>query len=299
MTSPMSPGLEQVLGTLRARIEARLDQLVPPESTRPEVLHRAMRYSLLAPGKRLRPALAILSASVFGAGEELAVDPACAIELVHTASLILDDLPSMDAATLRRGRKANHLVFGEDMAILAAVALLNRAFAVLTAEESHLPVRTRSELVSLLAEAIGSNGVIAGQVADLGSVGKTIDFAELEYIHSRKTGALFIASAETGALLAGLSESKRQPVRAYAKNLGLAFQILDDLADLESSPAETGKDVGQDARKTTFVSFSGPEGARRLAAELIEVAVASLGPFGRRGEILRQLARSLLKPRPA
>lgn len=286
--------LSETLDALRSRIEARLDQLIPSESARPEVLHQAVRYSLLAPAKRLRAALAILSASVFGAPQELALDPACAIELVHTASLILDDLPSMDGATLRRGRRANHLVFGEDMAILAAVALLNRAFSVLASEENGLPARMRADLVALFSLAIGSNGVIAGQVVDLRSAGKAIEFAELEYIHSRKTGALFIASAETGALLAGLSDVKREPVRAYAKNLGLAFQILDDLADLEGSSAETGKDVRQDARKTTFVSFSGAEGARKLAGELIGVAVEALSPFGRRAELLRELARSLI-----
>jgi len=289
--------LEQTLGSLRKRIEARLEELVPPETARPEVLHQSMRYSLLAPGKRLRPALAALSASVFGAPEKQALDPACAIELVHTASLILDDLPSMDGATLRRGRKANHLVFGEDLAILAAVALLNRAFSVLAAEENDLPARMRAELVTLFSAAIGSNGVIAGQVVDLGSVGKAIEFAELEYIHSRKTGALFIASAEIGALLAGLSEAKREPVRTYAKNLGLAFQILDDLADLQGSSARTGKDVRQDARKATFVSFSGAVGARKLAGELIEVAIDALSPLGRRAELLRELARSLLQER--
>lgn len=287
--------LKETLSELRSRVESRLDQLIPPESTRPEDLHRAMRYSLLAPGKRIRPAVTVLAASVFGGREREALDPACAIELVHTASLILDDLPAMDDATLRRGRRANHLVFGEDMAILAAVALLNRAFAVVGSESNGLPPRTRGELVSLLSAAIGSEGVIAGQAVDLRSTESAIDFPTLEYIHRHKTGALFIASAEVGARLAGLSGKKLEPVRAYAKNLGLAFQILDDLIDAEASAEQAGKDVRQDLKKTTFVSFSGPEGARTLAADLIGVAVEALRPFGARAEPLRELALSLVR----
>lgn len=288
-------GLRERLAGLRAQVEARLDALVPRESERPEILHQAIRYSLMAPGKRLRPALTVLTASVFGGSVELALDPACALELVHTASLILDDLPSMDNATLRRGQKANHLVFGEDLAILAAFALLNRAFSLLASEASGLTARERVALSSILGRAIGSEGVIAGQTVDLRSTERAVDLETLEFIHSRKTGALFIASAETGAVLAGLAGKKLEPVRTYAKNLGLAFQILDDLIDWERSADEAGKDVRQDLKKTTFVSFSGREGARSLAADLVAAAVDALRPYGRKAAPLRELAQSLLE----
>lgn len=281
------------LAHIQRLVAARLDELVPPESARPALLHRAIRYSLLAPGKRIRPAVTLLFASRFGGSEAAALDPACAIEMVHAASLILDDLPSMDDATLRRGRKANHLVFGEDMAILAAVALLNEAFGVM-ARAPGIPPRLRAGLIDLLATAIGTDGVIAGQAVDLRAEPREVDFHTLEYIHSHKTGALFIASAEMGARLAGLSGDRLEPVRAYAKNLGLAFQILDDLLDRESSEELVGKNVRKDVKKTTFVSFSGPEGARSLARELISVAIDALSPFGQAGEPLRALAASLV-----
>jgi len=292
--SRRQPSLAETLGEIRTRVDSRLDELVPRESEKPELLHQAIRYSLTAPGKRVRPALTILAATVFRGSIDLALDPACAVELVHTASLILDDLPSMDDATLRRGRKANHLVFGEDLSILAAFALLNRAFSVVS-ESAHLSLRTRSDLAAILSRAIGSEGVVAGQTVDLRSTAQTIDFETLEYIHSRKTGALFIASAEMGAAVAGLSGKKLEPIHAYAKNLGLAFQILDDLLDLEGTAEQTGKTVQQDVKKTTFVSFSGASGARSLASELVTVAVDALRPYGRRADPLRELARSLLR----
>lgn len=292
-SAPNASTIGKELARLASIVERRMEVLIPPEHSRPQALHRSMRYSLLAGGKRLRPAIAMLCAGRFGGNEEDALDAACAVEMVHTASLILDDLPSMDDATLRRGHKVNHLVFGEDIAILAAVCLLNRAFGVI-ARCDRLSAEMKKRVVDVLSTAIGSEGVIAGQTEDLIYSDQEIDFSTLEYIHRNKTGALFIASAEIGARVAGLGGNELEPVRAYAKNLGLAFQILDDLIDVEQTSERSGKDVGQDAKKTTFVSFSGRAGARALAEELIQVAVAALAPFGPAVDPLRQIARSLV-----
>jgi geranylgeranyl pyrophosphate synthase len=211
--------------------------------------------------------------------------------MVHTASLILDDLPSMDDARTRRGRPTCHVAHGEATAILAAFALLNRAFEILAdGWEGGPDATTRSRVARELCRAIGTDGMIAGQSLDLRMTDREIDFPTLEFIHSRKTGALFMASAALGALAARAQPAELGAVVAYAKNLGLAFQIVDDLIDVTGG-AEAGKDTGKDVKKTTFVSFSGIAGARALAAELITASQAALEPFGPRGEPLAELAR--------
>jgi len=243
-----------------------------------------MRYTLFAPSKGVRAAVTMLSAELFGRAER-AVGVAAAVELVHAASLILDDLPAMDDAPLRRGRPSNHVTFGESTAILAAVGLMNLAFATLPRSFDGALL---SELTRLLSEAIGSGGLVGGQTEDL--LTSDITFEALERIHRLKTGALFGAAAAGGALAAGAAASDVVPLAAYAKNLGLAFQITDDLLDVEGDPAVTGKRHRADAKRTTFVSFSGTEGARALAAELCDTAVAALTPFGARGDRLREIA---------
>ncbi len=269
------------------RIDRELDRLVPPEDQAPPVLHRAMRYTLLAPSKRVRAVLTLLSAEVCGGGAEAALPAAAAIELVHASSLILDDLPALDDAALRRGRPANHVAHGEAMALMAAFNLFDLAFATI-ARSYDAPAAQR--LTALLAGAVGSEGLIAGEVEDLQAAAGTISFETLERIHRWKTGALFVAAAVAGAVTAGGRPDQSAALSAYAKNLGLAFQIVDDLLDVEGDPAETGKARLADARKTTFVSFSGVEGARQLARELCDTAVAALAPFGARASRLRQLA---------
>ncbi|HOC16855.1 MAG TPA: polyprenyl synthetase family protein [Vicinamibacterales bacterium] len=269
------------------RIDRELDRLVPPKDQAPPVLHRAMRYTLLAPSKRVRAVLTLLSAEVCGGGAEAALPAAAAIELVHASSLILDDLPALDDAALRRGRPANHVAHGEAMALMAAFNLFDLAFATI-ARSYDAPAAQR--LTALLAGAVGSEGLIAGEVEDLQAAAGTISFETLERIHRWKTGALFVAAAVAGAVTAGGRPDQSAALSAYAKNLGLAFQIVDDLLDVEGDPAETGKARLADARKTTFVSFSGVEGARQLARELCDTAVAALAPFGARASRLRQLA---------
>jgi geranylgeranyl diphosphate synthase type II len=280
----------------QAAVEARLRELVPSEICHPELLHQAMRYSLLAGGKRIRPLLTIQVAVDFGSSMSAALDPACAIEMVHTASLILDDLPCMDDAALRRNNPANHRVFGEDVATLAATSLLNRAFGVMS-ECQHLDPEVRLALVRLLSDAVGSNGIIAGQFCDLRSDWTSCDDpSTLLEMYGQKTGALFVAAAEAGARVAGVDESWVQAVRGFAVNLGLAFQILDDLLDQFSSEDHLGKDIGQDDEKTTLVSFLGPDRARLEACRYVRSAASALEPLGESGAPLIDLARSYTEP---
>jgi geranylgeranyl diphosphate synthase type II len=246
-----------------------------------------MAYTLHAPSKRVRPVLTILAAELCGGTGSQALPAAAVTELVHASSLILDDLPSMDDAPLRRGRPTNHREFGEAIAILAAFGLLNLAFGTLArAYEPPLAV----QLASLFSDAVGTDGLIGGQAADLLATDQQITFEMLERIHRGKTGALFSAAATAGGLTAGAGRQSVSALAAFAKNLGLAFQIIDDLLDVEGDPAETGKAVREDARKTTFVSFSGVEGARQLAGELCHTADRALTPFGRRADRLRELS---------
>jgi len=282
----MTPSIPAFVSSYQQRVDAELERLVTRPNGSEDVVLRSMRYTLLAPSKKVRAVLTLLSAELGGEGAR-AVPAAAAVEIVHAASLILDDLPAMDDAPLRRGRKANHLEFGEAVAILAAFGLLTLAFDTI-ARACDPPLARR--LAMLLAEAVGLDGLIAGQAEDLLSTDRDISFDTLERIHRRKTGALFSAAATAGALTAGASADEIAALAAYAKNLGLAFQIVDDLLDVTGRPEETGKAVRLDVKKTTFVSFSGVDGARQLAAELCQTADAALAPFGRRADRLRELS---------
>lgn len=268
---------------LRRRIDERLAALVPGESSHPERLHRSIRHSLLAPGKRIRPIFSIMVATQLGAEEAKSMDPACAIEMVHTASLILDDLPIMDDARLRRGRPANHRLFGEDTATLAAVALLNRSYGVIT-EAAGLASPLKVELMSLLCAAIGSDGIIAGQECDLHGDGNLRDTQNLVRIHGQKTGALFVAAAEAGARIAGARAQWVEAIREFARNLGLAFQIRDDVLDVRSTESAAGKDVSKDGHKATFASVMGVERAAELADRYVDLAAKALEPLGPTGK---------------
>ncbi len=276
----------------RRRINERLAEVIPDGSIDPRPLHESMRYSLLAGGKRIRPVLTIQVATDLGATEEAALDAACAVEMVHAASLILDDLPCMDDASLRRGQPANHLVFGEDTAILAATALLNRAFGVI-AESDLLSAQTRLDLTRLLSESVGSNGIIAGQFCDLQiRHGHGDDVAGLTEMYGQKTGALFVAALEAGARVAGVDDAWVKAVREYGVNLGLAFQLLDDLLDTFGSREDIGKDTGQDDGKSTLASRLGAHGTRQKVDRYVESAASALEPLGRSGDQLANLARS-------
>ena len=269
-----------------AQVERELDRVVPPESAGPERLHRAMRYTLLAPSKRVRAVLVLQSARVCGS-DQRALPAAAAVELIHACSLILDDLPALDNAPLRRGRPSNHVAHGEAMALMAAFALFNLAFEVIARAYD---ATTARRLTALMAEAVGSGGLIGGEVADLLAADGAISFDTLELIHRCKTGALFVAAATAGAVTAGAAPAQINSLSAYAKNLGLAFQIVDDLLDVEGDPAVTGKPRLADAKRTTFVSFSGVAGAHQLARELCHTATTALEPFGKGADRLRELA---------
>jgi len=300
--TPADP-LEPWLTRWRDAIDRALPGLLPSHETPAGAVHEAMAYMLLAPGKRIRPTLTLAVGEIYRVEERRLMPAACAIEMVHTCSLILDDLPCMDDSPLRRGRPACHAVYGEATAILAAVGLLSHAYALLAGEGPGAAGGTRDRLRAMvarrLAAAIGPDGVIGGQAADLAATGSggqmtaSVDLETLEFIHSHKTGSLFIASAEVGAHLSGATPEEIEALVAYAKNLGLAFQITDDLIDAVGESAVAGKPVRADAvaGKTTFVTLCGAEGARTLAGELVDTAIASLAPFGRRGERLRALAR--------
>ncbi len=266
------------------QVDEALRRIVPPAG---ETVDRAMAYSLLAPSKRVRPVLTMLSAEVCGGTTHAALAAAVSLELVHTSSLILDDLPSMDDAPRRRGQPANHVEFGEAIAILAAFGLLNQAY--LTIARSY-PPELAAALSRLVGDAVGCDGLVAGQAADLLATDRDINFDLLERIHRGKTGALFNASAVAGAMTAHAAAEAIASLSAFARNLGLAFQIIDDLLDVEGDPAETGKAARQDARKTTFVSFSGVAGAHQLASELCQTADRALTPFGGDADRLRQLS---------
>ena len=287
--------LADLLAGVREAVDARLPRLLAGLSPDPlDPLPAASREALLSPGKRVRPGLVFLSGDLFAAPRERLLDPACALEMVHAASLALDDLPCMDDATTRRGRPALHLAHGEDLAILAAVTLLSRAFGLLAEtglSGRGLAASAALDLIARLSEASGLDGLASGQALDLRTSERDATFERLETIHARKTGALFVASAELGAVLGGARQKELAAVRSFAKNVGLAFQIVDDLLAGEPS-AQTGKESRR-APTPTFARHVGPEGARRLVAELTDHAVAALAPFGKKADLLKQFAIAL------
>lgn len=265
--------IERFLG----RIEDCLGRLAPAESQSPERLSKSIRYSLLSPGKRTRALLTLLATGYWGADPERAIVPACAIEMVHAASLALDDLPVMDNANLRRGRPTSHRIFGDDTVILSAVALLNDAFGHI-ARCDGLAERTRLDIVDYLATAIGPKGLVAGQEMDLHTATQASLPEEVELIHARKTGALFAACTKIGARVAGLTDGRLDDMAEFGMCLGLAFQTYDDLADVHSDEATAGKDVNNDGNKPTLVSILGPKEAERTADRHIERALSMFTP---------------------
>jgi len=283
------------LEALRASIDRRLTELVPTPAHAPAELCAAAHYALLSPGKRFRPLLTLLAAEAFAAPPARALDVACAIEMVHAASLILDDLPAMDDARLRRGRPTTHRAFGEAAAILASVGLLNQAFAVIAAAEV-LSAQERVALVSTLAAAVGFDGLAAGQALDLSERERPRTQAQIDVLNHKKTGVLIVAAAEAGARIGGASAAGRAAVGEFARRLGLAFQIRDDFIDVGDGEDAAGKDVGRDAGMTTAVSALGPRRAAAAMASHLDEASAALGRAGCGGRLDR-LAQSLFPGR--
>jgi geranylgeranyl diphosphate synthase type II len=278
---------------LRETVDLRLAGMVPPEDQSPADLHRSMRHTLLAPGKRARALVALLACRHFGAPETLAMSSACALEMVHAASLILDDLPAMDDASLRRGHPANHRVFGEATAILASIALLNRAFGVI-AEDDTLSNEQRVRLADCLSRSVGSEGLVAGQEQDLKWSTERATRQDVTLVHARKTAALFSAAAEMGAISAGAGEDRIGLMRDYGMKLGLAFQILDDLLDATADRESAGKDVDQDDGRPSLVLTIGLEAASREARNVIDEATALIARSDSDEMALRHFAMWLI-----
>ena len=260
-----------------------------------ETLEKAMEYSLMAGGKRLRPVLLMAAADAVGKDGAAFLTTGCAIEMIHTYSLIHDDLPAMDNDDYRRGKPTNHKVFGDGIAVLAGDALLTLAFEVMLRQEGAAP-ETLVTVVSEMSRAAGPYGMVGGQVLDLEGEGRRLDLAALRKIHMGKTGALFCAAIRSGAILAGAKEEELAALTLYAERFGLAFQITDDILDVTGDEAAIGKPVGSDVRneKATYVTLTSLEEAKKLAEDAVDEAVEALDIFGERAAFLRDLALFLL-----
>jgi geranylgeranyl diphosphate synthase type II len=291
--------LRDYLASQQQIVDAELDRLVPPEAAQPGTIHRAMRYSLFAGGKRIRPILAIEAARSVAGDAAGVVAAACSLELVHTYSLIHDDLPALDNDDYRRGKLTCHKVFGEDMAILAGDALLTLAFQVLATLDGVTPDR-QVRMIAELATAAGTvGGMIGGQVADLEGEGRPPDAQLLETIHRAKTGALLRASLRIGAIFTGASERQYAALSCYGEHIGLAFQIVDDILDVEEPSEALGKTAGKDAaqHKITFPAVYGLSASRAMAEKECELAHQALEPFGPHAARLYVLADLIFHPK--
>lgn len=293
------PGAFDLQGFLESRtklVNAALDFYLPKGTTRPATIHKAMRYSLFAGGKRMRPALVLAAAAACGGRDTDALPAACAVECIHTYSLIHDDLPAMDNDDFRRGKPTNHKVYGEGIAILAGDALLTQAFEILAQAKATERYPHRA-LVLELARASGSLQLIAGQVADLEAEGKRISAADLKYIHERKTSALLCCSARLGGMSADCSPAQLRALTDFGYNVGLAFQIIDDILDITQTSEQLGKTAGKDtaAQKATYPSIVGLEKSRKVARELTQRAFGALKIFRGKAAALEALAVYLLQ----
>jgi geranylgeranyl diphosphate synthase type II len=296
-TRVVSPfALNEYLVTCTKAVNDALDRLLPGPRTRPATIHEAMRYSLFAGGKRVRPALCLAAATACGGQLTAALPLACAVECIHTYSLIHDDLPAMDDDDFRRGKPTNHKVFGEGIAVLAGDALLTQAFEIV-AQARATTRYSHQALVLELARASGSLQLIAGQVADLEAEGKRITAQHLRYIHERKTSALLSCSVRLGGMSANCSAAQLKALTDFGYHVGLAFQVIDDILDVTQSSDKLGKTAGKDmkAQKATYPSIVGLARSRKIAAELTDRAFAALKVFKGRAPALEGLARYLLQ----
>jgi geranylgeranyl diphosphate synthase, type II len=288
--------LEEFLASSTASVNGALDKFLPSEATKPATIHKAMRYSLFAGGKRMRPAVCLAAAAACGGREADAMPLACAVECIHTYSLIHDDLPAMDNDDYRRGKLTNHKVFGEGIAVLAGDALLTQAFEI-AAKCKGWPRYSHQQIVLEIARAAGSLQLIAGQVADLEGEGKRISVEELRYIHERKTSALLCCSVRLGGMSANCTLAQLKALTDFGYHVGLAFQVIDDILDVTQTSEQLGKTAGKDtkAQKATYPSIVGLEKSREIAEQLTEKAFAALRIFKGKAQALEALAEFLLK----
>jgi geranylgeranyl diphosphate synthase type II len=292
-----SETITRYLSRRAAEVNEWLDRLVPSEETPPRQLHRAMRYSLLAGGKRLRPTLLLSAGEAFGADTDDLMPAACAIEMIHTYSLIHDDLPAMDNDDLRRGRPTCHKAFGEAVAILAGDALLTQAFRVLSADAPKRDAERQVLVIREIATAAGTvEALIGGQMADIESEGKEVDSQRLENIHRSKTGAMISASVVVGAIVAGADDDQIARLRGYGSRIGLAFQIADDILDVTSTSEQLGKTPGKDeaANKATYPAIHGIAASQTRARELVDEAVELASSLRLKTHVLEDIARFII-----
>jgi farnesyl diphosphate synthase len=299
VAAPRAIDVGERLAEAAGRVEAVLDALLPVGQGPERPLFDAMRYATLSGGKRLRPYLSLTVADLFGAPSERALRVAAAVEMLHCYSLVHDDLPAMDDDDLRRGRPTCHVAFDEATAILAGDALLTLAFDILADPLTHEDAAVRIGLVRGLTAAAGAHGMVAGQMVDLAVEHQPVDIATIERLQALKTGALITFSAESGAILGQAGEADRKAIEAYGRDLGFAFQIVDDLLDAEGDEEAVGKAVGKDAAagKATLVAALGPEAARMRAETLARRAIESLDGFGQPADTLRDVARFVVTRR--
>lgn len=289
--------LKCILNAKIEKINKALKEYIPSDSNYQKVIYEAMSYSLFAGGKRLRPVLMMGACEMCGENEDVCIPFASAMEMIHTYSLIHDDLPAMDNDDYRRGMPTNHIKFGEANAILAGDALLNRAFEVVSGYDiDGVDAKSVLRAINVMARSSGCDGMIGGQIVDIESEGEEISLEKLEYIHARKTGAIIRSSAVIGAILAGADEDRIKAVDEFAKNLGVAFQIRDDILDVIGDEEALGKPVGSDEEndKNTYVKIVGLEEAERLVSEYSEKAVSALSVFGDKAEFLIKLSEYLI-----
>lgn len=284
--------LSAYLRERKAQVEAALDGAMPV--IYPDKIYEAMRYSLLAGGKRLRPILCLATCEMAGGTVEMAMPTACAMEMIHTMSLIHDDLPAMDNDDYRRGCLTNHKVYGEDIAILAGDGLLAYAFEFVVVNTRNVPAEQLLQVIARMGRAVGAAGLVGGQVVDLESEGqRDVSIETLNFIHNHKTAALLEACVVCGGILAGAAEPELQRLSRYAQNIGLAFQIVDDILDITATQEELGKTAGKDqkAQKVTYPSLWGLEESQRQAQQLVEAASAELALFGEKARPLVAIAQ--------
>jgi geranylgeranyl diphosphate synthase type II len=296
MSAPKSFDLNQFLATRTETVNVALNKFLPSEKTKPATIHKAMRYSLFAGGKRMRPALCVAAAEACGGSDAVALPLACAVECIHTYSLIHDDLPAMDNDDFRRGKPTNHKVFGEGIAVLAGDALLTQAFEI-AAQCKKFPRYPHDQIILEIARASGSLQLVAGQVADLEGEGKKLSIAELKFIHERKTSALLCCSVRLGGMSANCPPEQLRALTDFGYHVGLAFQVIDDILDVTQTSEQLGKTAGKDVavQKATYPAIVGLEKSRQIAAQLTANAFAALKIFKGKAIALEALAEFLLK----
>ena len=291
----MKNNLEDYLKSKKEIVDTALERYLPGVSSVPPIIFESVRYSVFAGGKRLRPILCLAAAEAVGGKADIALPAACALEMIHTYSLIHDDLPAMDDDDYRRGKPTNHRVFGEAVAVLAGDALLTEAFHLISNRElfKGVPVESILRVIHELSQASGYFGMVGGQVVDIQSEGRAVGEETLYFIHTHKTGALMTAAVRTGAILAGATEEQIHVLSQYGRDLGIAFQVADDILNVEGNREALGKETGSDTRlkKATFPAVMGLDASRRKAQEFVAHALVHLESFDERAEPLRAIAR--------